>query len=34
MNIKEFWQDVLEQIQEKFNTYFHKEAVICWHCSN
>ncbi|NLD17997.1 MAG: nuclear transport factor 2 family protein [Tissierellia bacterium] len=34
MNIKEFWQDVLEQNQERLGAYFHKEAIIRWHCSN
>jgi hypothetical protein len=34
LNICEFWRDVLEQNKEKLQAYFHKDAVIRWHCSN
>ena len=34
MKIKEFWRDVLAQNAEKLPGYFHKDAVIRWHCSN
>jgi len=34
LNIREFWQDVLEQNEEKLQAYFHEDATICWHCSN
>lgn len=34
MNIRAFWQDVFEQDREKLYGYFHKDAVIRWHCSN
>ena len=34
MDVKEFWMDVLKQNREKLISYFHKDAVIRWHCSN
>ena len=34
MDIRKFWKDVLEQNEEKLFDYFHKDAVIRWHCSN
>lgn len=34
MDVKEFWIDVLKQNREKLISYFHKDAVIRWHCSN
>ena len=34
MDVKEFWIDVLAQNREKLISYFHKDAVIRWHCSN
>jgi hypothetical protein len=34
LNIREFWKDVLEQNAEKLKSYFHKDAVIRWHCTN
>ena len=34
MDVKEFWIDVLKQNREKLINYFHKDAVIRWHCSN
>ena len=34
MDVKEFWIDVLGQNREKLISYFHKDAIIRWHCSN
>ena len=34
MDVKEFWIDVLKQNREKLISYFHKDAIIRWHCSN
>lgn len=34
MDVKEFWRDVLGQNREKLISYFHKDAIIRWHCSN
>ena len=34
MDIRKFWKDVLEQNEEKLSDYFHKDALIRWHCSN
>lgn len=34
MDIKCFWEDVLSQNAESLRGYFHKEAIIRWHCSN
>ena len=34
MDVKEFWIDVLKQNRDKLISYFHKDAVIRWHCSN
>lgn len=34
MNIKQFWADVLSQNRERLLSYFHKDAVVRWHCSN
>ena len=34
MDVKEFWIDVLKQNREKLISYFHKDAVIRWYCSN
>lgn len=34
MDIKEFWRAVLEQNEKKLETYFCKDAIIRWHCSN
>lgn len=34
MKIEDFWKDVLEQNEERLSSYFHKDAIIRWHCSN
>ncbi len=34
MDIGEFWKDVLSQNPDKLAEYFHKNAVIRWHCTN
>lgn len=34
MDVKAFWRDVLSQNREALQTYFCKDAVIRWHCTN
>ena len=34
MNVRDFWQDVISQNRERLPGYFHKNAVIRWHCTN
>jgi hypothetical protein len=34
MDIESFWKDVLSQNRGSLPGYFHKDAVIRWHCSN
>lgn len=34
MNIHAFWRDVLSQNEAALPSYFCKDAVIRWHCSN
>lgn len=34
MDIRRFWREVLSQNKEKLREYFHKDAVIKWHCTN
>ncbi len=34
MEINAFMRAVLEQKADAIRTYFHPDAVICWHCSN
>lgn len=34
MEIQCFWKDVLSQNEGSLRSYFHKDAVIRWHCSN
>lgn len=34
MNIQQFWADVLSQSSERLHSYFHKDAVVRWHCTN
>ncbi len=34
MNIQAFWKDVLEQNRLALPSYFYKDAVIRWHCTN
>ncbi len=34
MDIQAFWRDILSQNRERLPSYFHRDAVIRWHCSN
>lgn len=34
MDVKAFWRDVFSQNREALQTYFCKDAVIRWHCTN
>lgn len=34
MNTALFWKAVLDQEAETLRKYFHKDAVIKWHCTN
>ncbi|MGT2784933.1 hypothetical protein [Streptococcus merionis] len=34
MDINRFFKAVLAQNEEELRTYFHKSAVIKWHCTN
>lgn len=34
MNIERFFDAVIRQEADALRTYFHKEAVIRWHCTN
>lgn len=34
MQIKSFWNDVISQNREALSSYFTKDALIFWHCTN
>lgn len=34
MNIEMFFDDVISQNKIKLEAYFHKDAIIKWHCTN
>ena len=34
MEIQSFWRDVLSQNRDRLPSYFHRNAVIRWHCTN
>lgn len=34
MNIETFLEDIFSQNKIKLRTYFHKNAIIKWHCTN
>lgn len=34
MNIFEFWKAVLVQNENEIREFFHKDALINWHCTN
>ena len=34
MEIQSFWRDVLSQNRDRLPSYFHRDAVIRWHCTN
>ena len=34
MDIKAFWQDIINQNRSSLPSYFCKDAVIRWHCTN
>ena len=34
MEIKEFWNDIINQNRSALPSYFCKEAIIRWHCTN
>ena len=34
MNITDFWEAVLTQNRARLGRFFHKDAVINWHCTN
>lgn len=34
MNISIFWESIIQQNESLLRSFFHKDAIIRWHCTN